>query len=466
MKFKKITAVILAATITFGSLTTFGLAEENLTADDSEQVQAHTAGSTFIEGDLQFKELEDGTLSVSCADESRETITEAIIPNEVNGKMVTKMENFAFEDCKKLTSIIIPQNVTNGIKSDCFGGCINLAEIKIDSENIVYSSEDGVVFNKDKSNLIYYPQGKTNKYYTIPESVTNIGWSAMVYSENLMSVKIPNSVAEIVSESMWGMTGLKTLIIPDNVTTLMPGSFTGCINLAWVFIPESVATLSGSAFAASVSTAGTSFSDNFTDIYYGGNKEDWNKISGANSYDNIVTIHYNCVPIDITDKTTKINATGIFSTQVDFSVKPIEELSNDTQYAYDLTFTDASGVEIQPETEVTVKIPVPETFKDKELYVYHVLDGKNIPVDTVFENGMAIFTADHFSTFIISEKQLSETEEQPSEPEIVTPGDTDTANSGGSESGSDQKSTGIALAIAPVVLAAGMAVVALSKKKK
>ena len=81
--------------------------------------------------------------------------------------------DFAFYRSTNLTSIMIPRNVTN-IGLGVFSGCLNLAEIDVDPLNPVYSSADGVLFNKAQTELIRYPPAKAGKYW-IPSSVTTIG---------------------------------------------------------------------------------------------------------------------------------------------------------------------------------------------------------------------------------------------------------------------------------------------------
>lgn len=129
-------------------------------------------------------------------------------------------------------------------------------------------------------------------------------------------------------------------------------------------------------------------------------------------------------------------------------VAGVEDENTDTQEVLDITLKDADGNEVQPAGKVKVSIPVPEKFADAEtLYVYHEVDGKLYDCGAKLEDGVLTFTVDHFSKFIISTTKLATADDA---------------------SGSDQKPTGIALAIAPVVLAAGFVGVAAytSKKKK
>ena len=108
------------------------------------------------------------------------------------GYSVTSIEDYAFEDCSSLTSVTIPNSVTS-IGEWAFEDCTGLTSIDVASDNSNYCSEDGVLFNKDKTTLIQYPEGKQGAY-TIPNSVTSIGRSAFSGCSSLTSVTIPNSV--------------------------------------------------------------------------------------------------------------------------------------------------------------------------------------------------------------------------------------------------------------------------------
>ena len=93
---------------------------------------------------------------------------------------VTSIGDFAFENCVNLVSITIPKSVTS-IGNFALNLCSNLTTIAVDAENAVYSSVDGVLFNKNKETLIRYPRGKPGIHFNIPSSVTAIGDHAFFY---------------------------------------------------------------------------------------------------------------------------------------------------------------------------------------------------------------------------------------------------------------------------------------------
>jgi hypothetical protein len=107
---------------------------------------------------------------------------------------------------------------------------------------------DGVLFDKEKTVLIYYPAGKTNSSYIVPNSVTTIGYSAFRSCFALASVTIPNSVITIGSDAFYWCTALASITIPNSVTVIGYSAF-GFTALNSVTIPNSVTTIEGFAFA-------------------------------------------------------------------------------------------------------------------------------------------------------------------------------------------------------------------------
>ena len=105
-----------------------------------------------------------------------------------------------------MNSIFIPDSVTN-IGEGAFSYCLGLTEILVDENNTYFTSDNGVLFNKNKTELYTYPAGKSEKEYTIPDSVTSILEDAFLFCSNLTSITIPDSVTSIYYTTFVGFTG-------------------------------------------------------------------------------------------------------------------------------------------------------------------------------------------------------------------------------------------------------------------
>jgi len=123
-----------------------------------------------------------------------------------------------------LRSISIPASVNN-IGTQAFN-CPELVRITVNANNSWYTSEDDVLFNKDKSRLVWYPAAKKDGYYDIPATVTEIGTNPFQDCKNLEYVTIPASVTNSTSVLFDGCTLLKTIVcLSSNPASWDEGTF-------------------------------------------------------------------------------------------------------------------------------------------------------------------------------------------------------------------------------------------------
>ena len=160
---------------------------------------------------------------------------------------VTSIANYAVYYCSSLTSIAIPDGVTS-IGYGAFDGCDKLNQINVDTANTKFSSVNGVLFNKNKTELIRYPEGKTDTSYAIPDSVTRIGDSAFCGCSSLTSITIPDGVTSIGNYAFEHCSSLTSVAIPDSVTSIGWYTFSDCSSLTSITIPESVTSINWGAF--------------------------------------------------------------------------------------------------------------------------------------------------------------------------------------------------------------------------
>ena len=120
--------------------------------------------------------------------------------------------------------------------------------INVSENNAIYSSIDGVVFSKDKKELIICPAGKTYRY-EIPEGVTSIREWAFASCSSLTSIVIPEGVTSIGDYAFAECSGITNIEIPESVTSIGECAFARCSSLTSIVIPEGVTSIGDYAFA-------------------------------------------------------------------------------------------------------------------------------------------------------------------------------------------------------------------------
>ncbi|MDE7361606.1 MAG: leucine-rich repeat domain-containing protein [Oscillospiraceae bacterium] len=207
MNIKKIAASFLAAVMLVGSATV-SVPANAVTVTD---------GILDEETGLLYVPLEDGTLKVTCRyvgdDLSRDIIIPEMFGEGENAKTVTEMDCIIMSGLG-VTSVFIPKTITKISSRDMY--CF-LSEITVDEDNQFFSSEKGVLFNKEKTELIKYPADKRDTSYSIPSTVIKVGDYCFA-----------------------GAYWIESVVIPDSVKQLGGGAFEDCSNLIEINIPSSV----------------------------------------------------------------------------------------------------------------------------------------------------------------------------------------------------------------------------------
>ena len=199
------------------------------------------------ERDYQYALLDDGTVEITGYNGKAEKLT---IPNMLNGKKVTSIDNRAFYLCNSLISIIIPDSVAK-ISANPFAYCSTLKSIFVSSEHPYFFAIDGVLFRKADSCLISYPKGREYTTYNIPQGITAIESSAFYDCKFLTRVTIPDSVTSIGDCAFSLCDSLTSITIPDSVEQIGTNPFTVCSALKSISVsPEHpyFATIDGVLF--------------------------------------------------------------------------------------------------------------------------------------------------------------------------------------------------------------------------
>ena len=193
-------------------------------------------------------------------------LKEVIIPDSV-----TEIGMAAFGLCSSLKSIHISENVEK-IGSLAFASCSSLEKITVDERNKYFLVDSyGVLFNKDKTELICYPAASDLVKYVVPSSVKKIGdyafWSAsalenitiskgveyigygaLAECSKLEEIVIPSTVWCINESAFQNCTGLTEIKIGSGVRIIATYAFDGCSELTSITIPENVEKIGWGAF--------------------------------------------------------------------------------------------------------------------------------------------------------------------------------------------------------------------------
>ncbi len=215
------------------------------------------------------------------------TATEAVVPEKIGGRSVTKIGAAAFADCASLTEIKLPQGVreigSNAFAGcsalttitfparletlrSAFDGCSALTEIAVAPGNKNYRSVDGVLFSADGKTLLLYPTAKAATEYAVPDGTEKIASSAFRDCASLTAITFPASVRELGGETFFGCVALRSIALPDGVETIPASAFLGCSALSEVKFPKQLKAIAPHSFIGCESLTSVAFPDGLTTV--------------------------------------------------------------------------------------------------------------------------------------------------------------------------------------------------------
>ena len=192
-----------------------------------------------------------------------------LIESVIISSGVTGIGDYAFSGCGNLKNI----NISNSVKSigritnSIFYKCSSLSSINVNSENKYYSSDNGVLYNKEKTKILKYPEGKKDiTTFEIPSSVIEIGESAFENCTGITNIKMSDNVKEIEQGAFSYCENLLSINLSKAITVIESNLFEECNSLKNIDIPNTVTTIEQSAFFSCDDLENTKFSSGLTSI--------------------------------------------------------------------------------------------------------------------------------------------------------------------------------------------------------
>ena len=155
---------------------------------------------------------------------------------------VENIEGFAFNGCK-IHNLFIPSSVKS-IGREAF----DTDYFDVDNKNEYYSSDNGVLCNKNKTELIRYPMYSENEEYIMPNSFKRIYMNAFEFSTSLKNVVLNNQINTVPYNCFGDCKSLESVVLNEGIAAIESNAFNRCSNLKYIIIPKSVNSIEYFAF--------------------------------------------------------------------------------------------------------------------------------------------------------------------------------------------------------------------------
>ena len=205
------------------------------------------------------------------------------LKNVIAKDKLQEIKSGAFSNCSSLDTFDVPKSVTS-ISLNAFSNCTSLSEINVDDENQFYSSVDGVLYNKEKTELVLYIDRPDRRTFNVLASVEKIGFGTLSNCQNLNTITVevgnknfysengilfdkndviyaypagktdtnyhfPDKVYNIGHYAFKGCKNLKEITLNNHIQEIGNGAFSNCINICNMSLPETVISVGEIAFS-------------------------------------------------------------------------------------------------------------------------------------------------------------------------------------------------------------------------
>ena len=267
MKRRNLIVIIIALVLVVGILTTILILKGSIWQKEKITDELKQAQATFdIRLNSDSTEYYIYRLKPS-ANTDGATIT---IPDSVDGIPVTKLidRDLGFSSYNNITKIIIGKNIsyigtnttvisddTKELGDDFFSLATSLITIEVSVENKNFSSNNGILYNKNQTILLRYPAGRTmsnnqsSHRFVIPNTVILIYKKAFSLNKTLEMVTFGENVEAVDDEAFSGCENLVSVNFDNsNIKSIGTKAFERCLNLSSVVLPIELERLGSSAF--------------------------------------------------------------------------------------------------------------------------------------------------------------------------------------------------------------------------
>lgn len=214
---------------------------------------------------LSCSELSDINLTDNITSIGDLAFAKCSLPDLTLPDSTISVGSMAFAYNSKLSRVYIPASVTQ-IDRMAFTSCNSLQSIGVSDQNLEYTSDNGNLYDRDKTTLYQYAIGNTDEEFNVPDGVTCIAEGAFSNDRYLTRVSLPDTVKEMQASAFSFCSNLKEISLSNNLSALGVYAFEGCEHLTDIELPDNVTEIPESAFEGCLSLKSVVLPENLESI--------------------------------------------------------------------------------------------------------------------------------------------------------------------------------------------------------